>query len=573
MRVVPEGIHSIDPFRLIPSACSYVAPFISNGKFIQIAGTEGAFVDGKLGFTRGEEKPDGCYKSMFFPCYDHSGVVYQSDDNGLELAFNYRLGCARIPKSDVVGDFTSYDDGVNGSGYHNLLLLNQDQFFKHNSDIRSFKTGFEIAIHDWFAGIGDLDERLISYAQQPHPKRILRMRALRSVLEGGDFFHPTFNRKVTGKVKRAEIAKFNKATRLINDLTCEGSLLAGFVTDQIKQCMAAYTKDHWFQFVKSPNLTELQSVFRKLIDPTGSIYFPFFSDDSCVSIRCVDGVFMANVDISSCDGSHSGSIFEFFRAVTQKDNRLNRFVNGAIMQCQMALTLTSAGSHEWVRLKPNAPTLYSGSCLTTVINNIANIAIACAIKTAYRDDLLMSECEKLVRTAAMTAGYVVTVVVCDTYHDLQLLKHSPCIAECGTLVPVLNIGVILRSSGCCWGDLPTYKDRQVSKKAKLTFAERAYLYNVSQTQCYSNCPTSSFLAKMRDKYKSPTKVFRPNNAFHYLIDMIEGDFSGYVVPDAEFATRYKISDSDFLELSDTVADGVMSNIIASRAILALDYGL
>jgi len=569
MRDVPEGIHAIEPHRLIPSACQYAGDFVRNGKFTLSGGSKEAFVDGKLGFKRGEEKPDGCYKTIFFPCYRHSGVVYQADDNGLELAFNFRLGCARMPKDDVIGDFSSYDGEIAGSGYHNMHLLNQSQFFDNNVELTEFKIWFEDCVKSWFSDIGDLDERLIAYAQKPHPKRVERLRALRAILDSGDFFHATFNRKVTGKVKRAEVAKFLKACRLVNNLTCEGSLLAGFIADQIKQCMATVTADNWFQFIKSPNLNDLKTVFERLIDPTDQMYFPFFSDDSCVSIRCVDGVFMANVDISSCDGSHTSSVFELLRFVTKGDSRLLRFVDGAIKQCEMPLTLCAGGSSEWVKLEPSSPTLYSGSCLTTLINNFANIAIACAIKSRLYAGIRVAECEELVRSAACAAGYVVTVVCCDTYHDLQFLKHSPCRALCGTLVPVLNLGVILRSSGNCWGDLPTYKETH----GKLSFKERAHLYNVSQVQCYSNSPTYPFIAALRAKYHSPTRIFRPRNASHFLLDNISSDFSGFEVSNTELALRYKVDVCDMEELCCTVADGVISDVAASRAILKLDYGL
>lgn len=543
----------IDPFRLIPSACIIKKTFVSNNKFKLVGGDESCFIDGKLEFARGDEKPDGCYKTYITPCCFHNGLVYQSDDVGLEMAFNYRLGCIREPEIP---------------GYHQLLMDNQSHFFKKDAAFKWFEIDFGRFLTKWFENFGDMDIELREYAHRKHQKRKLRVRAYHNIVNSGDLFHKTFNRRVTGKVKRAEIAKPGKATRLINDLTCEGSLLCGFVADQTKQALAAYTEREYFQFIKSPNLDLLKDTFDKLLHPLEQMYFCFFSDDSCVSIRCSDGLFMANVDISSCDGSHGKVVFDFLRKVTRGDSRLFRYVDGAIKQCEMSLTLRSAATQQKVVLKPNAPTLYSGSTLTTLINNFANIAIAHAIKSRIYDGITKSECEELIRVAAESAGYIVTVQVCDTYHGLQFLKHSPCETVQGTIVPVLNLGVLLRAIGCCWGDLPSY--RRLFHR-KLSFAERAYVYNTSQIQCYKNCATHSLLAVLRGRfYHGDHIVFEKGS---YLVDSISGDQSMHLIDDSELARRYGLTVSDMNELSSAFMSDAMINITASRAILLLDYGL
>lgn len=479
-------------------------------------------------------------------------MVYQCDDSGLEKAFNYRLGCVREP-------------GI--EGLHEQLLANQRSFMSSNVELNNFVEDFSRYVEVWLSRYDDLDLELIKYAQQPHPKRKLRLRALKAILNNGDLWHVTFNRKVSGKMKKAEIAKYGKASRMINDLTCEGSLLCGFVADQIKQALAEYSKDHWFQFVKSPNLDVLAEVFRRLIDPVGQLYFPFFSDDSCVSIRCADGVYYSNVDISSCDGSHTEAVFDLLRKSTKSDSRLFRYVDGAIAQCSMELRIRSGATGQSVGLTPDIPTLYSGSTLTTLINNFANIAIACAIRTSINVDTRMCDCEAIILNAAKTAGYLVTVVDCPTYHKLQFLKHSPCIADCGTLVPVLNLGVVLRSSGSCWGDLPNYREH-----GKMTLEDRIYLYNTSQVQCYSNCPTYGFLAALRAEYHAPYKIARPSREGTWLMDHIAGDYSKYMVSSQEIALRYDVSSCSIDELNFTIGCHMMSNTAASRAILKLDYG-
>jgi len=228
MRPVPEGVHVVDPWRIVPSTCIIDKVFRSNKRWTFVSGDSTAWDEerGLLKFNKGYEKPDGTYKTVVTPCVSHHGVVYASDDNGLEKAFNYRLGCVREPAI---------------SKLHETLCENQENFMS-NKLLKEFVTDFRHYLSMRFQDIHDFDYQLTEYAQQPHPKRKERLRALRKILDNAELYHKTFNRKVGGKVKKAEVAKFGKATRLVNDLTCEGSLLCGFVADRVKAYMADYTK-------------------------------------------------------------------------------------------------------------------------------------------------------------------------------------------------------------------------------------------------------------------------------------------------------------------------------------------
>lgn len=551
MRPVPEGVHVVEPWRIIPSTCAIDKPHRSNMRWRFVSGDDTAWDEelGLLKFGKGYEKADGSYKTIVTPCVSHHGIVYAADDNGLEKAFNYRLGCAREPTIP---------------GRHEELCMNQEKFVTQNELLREFIDDFRDYLTLRFSDIHDFDEQLIKYALMPHPKRAERVRALRNILDNAELYHKTFTRKVGGKVKKAEIAKFGKATRLVNDLTCEGSLLCGFVADRVKSFMADYTKDKWYQFIKTPDLSTLSDVFDKLVQPTGNLYFPFFSDDSCVSIRCSDGIYMANVDISSCDASHTVHIFDLLRNVTSGDGRLARYVHGAIAQCELPLTLRSGVEKKKVVLQADSPTLYSGSTLTTLINNFANICIAFGIKTSLeeRGEVTRAECEEVVRNAASAAGYIVTVDPCTTYHGLQFLKHSPCRSTAGVLTPVLNSGVILRSLGACWGDLPGSK--------KETFQARADRYNTSQIKCYKHCAEHSILRNLRQRYNCDVAELVDHS---WLVRNLTG-CSSAIIPSEELAARYSVQAADIDYLADALVSGnVIVNTIASRAIMAKDYGL
>lgn len=100
---------------------------------------------------------------------------------------------------------------------------------------------------------------------------------------------------------------------------------------------------------------------------------------------------------------------------------------------------------ERVKLRSTCPVLYSGSTLTTFINNLASALICESI--ALSDINCISDIEQ----AALRVGYKVSIDACNRPCDLQFLKHSPAGV---TMFPLLNVGVLLRASGFCRGDLP-----------------------------------------------------------------------------------------------------------------------
>jgi hypothetical protein len=99
--------------------------------------------------------------------------------------------------------------------------------------------------------------------------------------------------------------------------------------------------------------------------------------------------------------------------------------------------------------------LYSGSCLTTLINCLANILIGMAIADCefpeVCDPFIVTD---ILRASILETGYIVTMDYCEYDEDLQFLKHSPILTTSGHYQPMLNLGVLLRASGSCKGDVP-----------------------------------------------------------------------------------------------------------------------
>jgi len=105
-------------------------------------------------------------------------------------------------------------------------------------------------------------------------------------------------------------------------------------------------------------------------------------------------------------------------------------------------------------------TLFSGSVLTTLVNNVANLLIA---RSVY--ERRCTTCAEIVAAAA-DVGYVVTMDECDKFENMQFLKHSPFVNDDGVVLPFVNLGVLLRSLGQCNGDLPGTRNDDLRSRAQ-----------------------------------------------------------------------------------------------------------
>ena len=242
---------------------------------------------------------------------------------------------------------------------------------------------------------------------------------------------------------------------LFRSLGVNASLLGFVVTGLVKKAQHAKPINVYggeMQFCKSPNVRQLTEVFEKLINPPGKFFFVYFSDDSCISIRHNGSVHTYNMDIKSCDASHTGALFRAFTELAPGKAKTD--LEALVEQCKSKIKICSTVDRSRkVTLKPLFPRLYSGSTLTTAINNLANIFICLAIVEGSYDGT-----EAYLKQAAARVGYLIDLELCTVKGDIQFLKHSPVYDTEGRLRPLLNPGVLLRLSGQCKGDLPGQGD-------------------------------------------------------------------------------------------------------------------
>jgi len=421
--------------------------------------------------------------------------------------------------------------------------------------MRHLYAGFEVTFNQ-----GSFDE-LQDLVQQPHPKKALRIRYYEECLETSDYGGELGCKSVRCDMKPVEIAKPGKPPRLIGDFGIAAAMRGTAIMEDLKRVMAdnpVVYKGFLIIFVKKPNPSVLEHCFTLLRDvppPYRGVYV-YFSDDSCIAFRDKSGkIVRGNMDISSCDSSHTSYLFQAMEYVTPFEHR--RHIQRLIRQCKLNVRLQSRDKSQTVILRHKDPILFSGSAITTFINNLANVMIAASIADVDPDVL----CQADIIPAAATAGYVVTFEPCDDFHGLQFLKNSPMYDTQGNLRSVLNVGVLLRAIGSCHGDLP----------GRGPWIDRANTFNRSLLHGMFPRARIPFVENMKLLYGDGEILPVPDLEYK-----VEDDGLRFDVTDEEFFMRYKLPGAyldELLQVGSSCGSGWSINTRGSSLILEMDYGL
>ena len=515
-----------------------------NNKFTVLKGEE-FWVNNEIRFPKGKQRRDGSFRTYFGPAVIHSGVIYENSDEDVRLAMR-RLTCVRLPEQP---------------GEHLRLMKKQSAWFDANRHIfLMLAERYDGEFEGWSTAF---DEAFDHHAD-PHQKRELRIAAWEELLaDGRAFADQVWVRKVLYKIKTGEFAKAGKYPRMIGDLGVTASLRGFRVTKLLKIGMfnhPLYINGGCLFFCIRPDVDTLTYVFSELITPTDRFFFVYFSDDSCISIRVSDGkILRSNLDIATCDASHGRKVF---RAVTDATPRRARNVTrDLVKQCELPIEVRSrADAKNKILLEPDEPTLYSGSTLTTSINNIANIAIGIEISRVEDPTL------ERILLAATNVGYILKGEECQRVQDLQFLKHSPVLDLQGRLRPLLNLGVLLRMSGTCHGDLP----------GKGPLQERAEAFQQALLQ--GAYPRAHF--PMVDLMRHDVEVSEEMSdevAFRLRYKVQHQDLDAHWYADSRSVNlRYRLDQYEAMWLEDVFAHGGYRDFYAHPAldkILQKDYGL
>lgn len=539
---VPGSVDLFVTYRRGVVECSVEYPTTSlDDKFIVLRG--GKYIhNGRITFHTMEptdKKRDKTYSTVFGPCADHRGVVYGNTPNNLSRAAT-RLFAIRDGEKEL------------RANQRNFVANNIYFLFRLRLYLTNRAVDYSSALEECEAHIHDV-----------HAKRVLREKAFEERINNASLLDTDWRARWSGsthdtdfqcKIKTGEVARPGKHPRTIVNLGVDASLQGYRLTHILKAALTTFTHlDLTLHFCHGPTDECMDEALDLLLNPPTRCCLVYFSDDSCVSIRTSQGIKIYNMDISKCDASHTIDLFNALRVITPTAYLSDMDV--LVRQCTSPISIKNPyNSREEILLQPREPTLYSGSTLTTLINNLATMLIGLSIC------LSRAESVEEITAAARIAGYVVTLEPTPQIEDIQFLKHSPVRCNDGAYKFVLNFGVLLRAYGVCRGDLPGRGDLESrAKRFNNSLVHSAYpRVNTDLINCMKTLADDA----------------SAKSVFSYKVDQ---NTTGRVVHCStyNFLKRYKLTYEMECHLRAFCTSQVntVHNTAGLRAILLKDYGL
>jgi hypothetical protein len=547
------GLTTFELYREYTAVNTVEKPFEFNMRFEVVQG-ERWFGDGDLDFCV-PESAEREYYTVYGPVFASRTMHYRVDDRGLRGAVR-RLTCVRE---------------VEIPDLHFDLKESQDTFpLRRRSLVQRWQSHLRRELRIIIPCSPDTEGDRSDWVHQTHPKRVQRENWYRGHEDDGGWYtrRNWAEKGVNYVCKPGETLAEGKYLRAIGDLGVAAAGLGGYYMDWLK---AAFEIPYIVfgceaKFIKTPDKEVLKGVFADLMDCRHRLVMRFFSDDSCIAMRCDDGVFLCNMDISACDGSNYDSIFQVLLGSLPSDIH-KRELRKVFAQLREKCRIRSTQSRKQVVLRPLHHTLYSGSTLTTSVNNMAEIFMFLAMVATLPPRLTRVECPTFLQAAAADAGFLVKVQACQFPEDLQFLKHSPH-TSLGEFYPVLNAGVLLRNFGTCWGDLPGRQAQGLHRRAATYTSDvvRSYVH-AGKTQLFDAFRETFVISSTAEGCRDP----------HYLSATAKRG-SGYAdksIDPESFALRYRVSTSEveeFIFILRHLGVGERYSSPLVDRILAVDYG-
>lgn len=412
-------------------------------------------------FTVTEEEYRKEYISAFGPIYNIDSLRFPG--RGVE---EYRIAVARqvAMRNPTVDGFSA-----------RLTAAQTSIERRHRNQLFRFKNHL---LQNW--EIEHPEESYYKWVNEPMPKRELRRKAHRAALiEGGNYMDD--RKPVEYKLKNGELLAESKK-RGIGDLGVYRTDAGAHVMSAIKSAWSVPFEHNQMRavFVKTSTKDNLRKAFTELLSPGRKTMFYYHSDDSCVSANCSDGYIAINGDVKQCDGSHFTPMFDALeKLITNPANGNCRYLRRVFGQCRSKMRVRNQHKgkrNQNVKYKFTTARLYSGSSLTTIINNFANWNIAMAFERRVPNPSLVTKdefCRQYV-LAGEDCGYWLRFTPCERPAELQFLKHSPCTSGEG-VEPWMNLGTYIRGFGMYKGDLPgsgAYRKRAVFHVSDVVYSRR-----------------------------------------------------------------------------------------------------
>lgn len=391
---------------------------------------------------------DHSYSTLFGWNFTHTGIVLRLSNSNLRYALRRVLG---LRENDL-----AYDDMMRA--YQSAYVPSATLVFS-----RVYQEAVESAFQAYTSRLDLLAEAVL----EPHPKRKLRIQAYEELTRDGSLAAPNHGcYRLTAKLKRFEYAKKGKNGRITADYGVAASLVSFMLFKIIKQMQASTPfvyNDNEARHILSASPTDLSNAYNFIYDySTTCTRMVYFSDDSVLRARFADGVIRYyNMDISSCDRSHTPSVINLLYSLVPV--RLHPELRETIKQLSFPFDVFNVNNRrEKIRYKLGRPFMFSGWTGTTALNNVGSLLIFLAACDTLQTAITLDELVAGIRTRS---GYDVTLDEHRTYADYQFLKHSPEYGQDGNVYQVLNFGTVLRASGVCRGDLPGSGDTEARARS------------------------------------------------------------------------------------------------------------
>lgn len=455
--------------------------------------------------------------------------------------------------------------GASKPGFASRMRLNQTHILRRlRVSLHNFKKHLEsqlIREHP--------DQSYKTWLNDPSPKKHLRAaldRAWR--LDGMD--GP--KRAIGYKIKKYELLSAGKC-RGIADLGEVRTQLTAYPFPSIKKAWTApYIHGNYTStFCASPDHGSLSAVFRALdMVDRGKVEFVYFSDDSCVSAGCSDGRVVFNADVKKCDNSHTTPMFKGLEKLLTEsygfDNLHAAPLRSAFQYLSEPVVMSNPHNRrEKVKYQFSTHRLYSGSTLTTTMNNYANLCISLRLAQRVPDPSLITKTEFLRQylLAGEDCGYELKTQVCVSLEDVQFLKHSCSLID-GEYICWVNLAVWFRGMGTISGDLPG--------RGSITARGSSFIRDVvvSREKWGNHAIRDSFA-----HYKSGSRVRMTGNAYREALRERSVGGTDVRIPLESLARRYSVSVETLEELVQLTRLSRLNTIVSHPVLSVLynvDYG-
>jgi len=567
-----RGSHTLGYARLIPKDVTINKPYTFNDKFIVVSGAEFYNpVTGVLHFPTDSvyNKIDYDYKTLGCGVvYVHSGITLKNSNSNLSEALQRHTSCRGLSLEE-----------------NNASFIRQSTFVLHHYSYMKSRLVACLGVPTWQH---DMREEAYKLRDTPHPKKELRKAAIDSMIGDGRWFRDNwytgFTQRCEFKMKRRETAKSGKYGRIIVDIGVHGSLHGATWTKDMKQYLSSADirlDNAIFRFCADPRPESVSQCFSFIsgdyfsaIPSDVDIILVAFSDDCIFGRRTISGWVLYNGDISSCDSSHGIAIFHAMFNILNcpasvakplwaqimaeiKIRSVSKMPNGKLRKDQRVI------------LRPTVPYLQSGHTITTLVNTFCWLFILRALSVSHDPSDTVKQVQDKIFDAT---GYIVELDQCSIVEDLQFLKQSPVMMTDGKYHAMVNLGVILRASGQCKGDLPGSGDIHKRSAAFQYELMHAFLSHIDYPPLHRLKPAQR--PRDSEAAKKAVRNQLSDSSAHFSTSVVTP--TTRVTPLADsFYKRYRLTPQEIEELEKTYTYSTMTyvNTPGSQAILLKDYGL